>query len=159
MMKKLLFLFIVIAIATPAFAQAPVTMNMNQQALLESDDPQVAADKKLVFDFWREVFNGGNADKIPEYIGEEYIQHNPNVPSGREAFMGFMSGREPGTTPDSIPGLVTIFAEEGMVIRAFRREIDDPRNAGQTYTTTWFDMFRVENNMIVEHWDYGTINP
>jgi predicted SnoaL-like aldol condensation-catalyzing enzyme len=37
-----------------------------------------------------------------------------------------------------------------------RRELPDLEHEGQTYTTTWFDMFRVADGKIVEHWDYGT---
>ncbi len=33
------------------------------------------------------------------------------------------------------------------------------RSSGETYTTTWFEMFRVRNNLVDEHWDYAQINP
>ena len=56
-----------------------------------------------------------------------------------------------------IADLVAITADAGYVTMAFRREMDNP-NADGTYTTTWFDMFRVEDGMIAEHWDYGTIS-
>jgi predicted SnoaL-like aldol condensation-catalyzing enzyme len=52
---------------------------------------------------------------------------------------------------------VAIVAENDLVSMSFRRECKDPRNPGATYTTTWFDMFRVEDGKIAEHWDYGTI--
>ena len=159
MMRTLLFLLVIVAVGSPAFAQAPVTVDMNQQALLESDDPQLAANKKLVYDFWRVVLRARDMSNSSEYLSERYIQHNPNVASGREPFVRFMSGAEPVEVSATIPDLVTIFAENDMVIMAFRREFDDPRNAGQTYSTTWFDMFRVVNNLIDEHWDYGLINP
>ncbi len=161
MMRKLLFLLIAVAVATPAFAQAPVMVDMNQQALLESDDPQLAANKKLVYDFWRIVLRAGNLDRTAEYVSDRYIQHNPSVASGLEPFVRAMGGgnREPGETQATVPDLVTIFAEDDMVIMAFKREFDNPRMPGQMYSTTWFDMFRVENNLIDEHWDYGLINP
>ena len=153
--------FIVVTGASPALAQTPVTVNTNQSALLASDDPQLAANKKLVYDFRREVFNGGTASKIPQFVAKDFIQHNPTIPSGIQAFMAFMADRASGgnTTPPTIPDLVSIVAENDIVVVAFRREMADPRNPGQTYTTTWFDMFRIEDNMIAEHWDYGTINP
>ena len=103
---------------------------MNQQTLLESDDPQLAANKKLVYDFWRTVLRARDMSNSSEYLSERYIQHNPNVASGREPFVRFMSGAEPGDVEATIPDLVTIFAENDMVIMAFRREFDNPRNGG-----------------------------
>jgi predicted SnoaL-like aldol condensation-catalyzing enzyme len=36
---------------------------------------------------------------------------------------------------------------------SFVREYDDPTAKGQKYTTTWFDMFRIDHGKIAEHWD------
>jgi hypothetical protein len=38
-------------------------------------------------------------------------------------------------------------------LRGRVREYDDPGIPGETYTTTWFDMFRIADGKIVEHWD------
>ncbi|KEA62236.1 hypothetical protein ADIMK_3897 [Marinobacterium lacunae] len=35
----------------------------------------------------------------------------------------------------------------------FVKEIADPKYAEQKYTTTWFDMFRIKDGKITEHWD------
>ncbi len=159
MTKKLLFLLIAVAIVTPALAQEPVMVSRNQQALLGSDDPQLAANKKLVYDFWRVILDARDMDRAPEFVSDAYIQHNPGVASGREPFVRIMSGAPRNELEETIPDLVTIFAEDDMVIMAFRREFDNPRSPGETYTTTWFEMFRVRNNLVDEHWDYGQINP
>jgi predicted SnoaL-like aldol condensation-catalyzing enzyme len=140
----------------PAFAQLPVTLHPNQQALLQSSDPQLAANKKLVFDFWREVFQARNMDLAAKYMAENYMQHNPTVPTGRQAFMDFFGRFERQPVKPTIDNLVTIMAERDLVVLAFRRELPDPKNPGQRYTTTWFDMLRIENGKIAEHWDYGT---
>ena len=42
---------------------------------------------------------------------------------------------------------------------AAARELPDPRTPGKTYTTTWFDMWRIKDGKADEHWDYGTIAP
>jgi len=39
------------------------------------------------------------------------------------------------------------------VVLAFVREAPDPKDAARKYTTTWFDMFRVADGKIAEHWD------
>lgn len=158
-MKKLIVLFALISIpASVLFAQLPVEVHPNQKALLESDDPQLAANKKLVFDFWREVFQARNMDLAPKYMAGDYIQHNPTVPTGRQPFINFFGQFEQQPVKDTIDNLVSIVAERDIVILAFKRELPDPQNDGETYTTTWFDMFRIEDGKIAEHWDYGTKN-
>ena len=158
-MKLIIVLFVLGAGATSASAQLPVTLHADQQALLKSSDPQLAANKKLVFDFWREVFQARNMDLAPKYMAENYMQHNPTVATGRQPFMDFFGRLERQPVKPTIDNLVTIMAERDLVVLAFRRELPDPKNPGQRYTTTWFDMLRIENGKIAEHWDYGTKSP
>ena len=143
-------------LAVPAFAQLPVETHPNQQQLLVSKDPALAANKKLVFDFWREVFQARNVERAPEFMAESYMQHNPNVPTGRAAFMKFFGQFPKQPVKPTIDDLVSMVAEGDLVVLGFRRTLPDLQNEGQTYTTTWFDMFRLENGKIAEHWDYGT---
>ncbi len=157
-MRTLAIVLTLSAVAAPVSAQLPVTLHADQQALLKSSDPQLAANKKLVFDFWREVFQARNMDLAPKYMAENYMQHNPTVATGRQPFMDFFGRLERQPVKPTIDNLVTITAERDLVVLAFRRELPDPKNPGQRYTTTWFDMLRIENGKIAEHWDYGTRN-
>ncbi len=157
-MRTLVIALTLSAVAAPVSAQLPVTLHADQQALLKSSDPQLAANKKLVFDFWREVFQARNMDLAPKYMAENYMQHNPTVATGRQPFMDFFGRLERQPVKPTIDNLVTIMAERDLVVLAFRRELPDPKNPGQRYTTTWFDMLRIENGKIAEHWDYGTRN-
>jgi predicted SnoaL-like aldol condensation-catalyzing enzyme len=59
---------------------------------------------------------------------------------------------------DTLNGLVSIFAEGDMVIMAFVREFDNSNELGEEYTTTWFDLFRIVDGLMVEHWDGAKIN-
>ncbi len=138
-----------------ARAQLPVVPTANQAALLASADPALAANKKLVFDFWREVFEAGHMDLAEKYMAETYIQHNPNVATGRAAFVAFFTQfvKPKAIQPRIAAPLVTIVAEGDKVILSFVREITDPKDATKKYTTTWFDMFRIESGKIAEHWD------
>lgn len=155
-MKHLICIFLFGILIFPVVAQVPVTVHPDQQALLKSDDPQLAANKKLVFDFWREVFQARNMELAPKYMAEDYIQHNPLVATGRKPFIDFFGQFEPLPVKPEIDNLVNLIAEGDIVVLAFKRELPDPQNEGETYTTTWFDMLRIEDGKIAEHWDYGT---
>jgi predicted SnoaL-like aldol condensation-catalyzing enzyme len=53
--------------------------------------------------------------------------------------------------------VVSITAEGDLVTLAFVDEHPDPADETKTYTTTWFDMFRLEDGKIIEHWDSALI--
>jgi len=160
-MKKTLptvFVASLILFATTSLAQLPVQPLSDQKTLLQSSDPKLAQNKKLLYDFWREVFEAGHLDLADKYMAETYIQHNPNVPTGRKAFVDFFSKfKKPEPIADTIKApVVAIIAEGDMVVISFARELVDAKDATKKYSTTWFDMFRIENGKIAEHWDAAT---
>ena len=159
-MKKLLTLIICI-LSIPAFSALPVVPVPadNQAALLESDSPELAANKRLAYDLWRTIIVARHIDRAEEFLTQDYIQHNPNADTGIEGFKAYFraSGVEPQPIKETIDDLVAIIAEGDLVVMAFAQERDNPKVPGGTYTTTWFDMFRIEDGLIAEHWDPATI--
>src|SRR5436190_9325657 len=49
------------------------------------------ANVKFVENWWREVLMARHLELAPKYQAENYIQHNINVPTGREGFVKFFS--------------------------------------------------------------------
>jgi predicted SnoaL-like aldol condensation-catalyzing enzyme len=49
--------------------------------------------------------------------------------------------------------VVSIMAEGDLVLVATVAYADDPENPGKKYASTHFDLFRIENGKIAEHWD------
>ena len=49
--------------------------------------------------------------------------------------------------------VVAMTADGDLVIMAFAREYPEPQDPTKKYTTTWFDMFRIVDGKIAEHWD------
>lgn len=94
-MRHAILMFLLAASATLAssatLAQVPVQANPNHEQLLASADPRLATNKKLVYDFYREVFEGGHMELAEKYLAESYIQHNPTVPTGRAGFVDLFS--------------------------------------------------------------------
>jgi predicted SnoaL-like aldol condensation-catalyzing enzyme len=153
-LRKFILLTAMIAPAA-AWAQVPVKAATDQTSLLASSNPQIAANKRLVYDFWREVLEAGHLDLANKYLTESYIQHNPSVPTGRAGFVDFFSKfakAKPIEAKIQSP-LVSITAEGNFVILSWVSEALDPNDSSKAYTTTWFDMFRIENHKIAEHWD------
>jgi predicted SnoaL-like aldol condensation-catalyzing enzyme len=144
-----------VAFAASVFAQVPVSPAPDHAALLASPDARLAGNKRLVYDFWREVFEAGHMELAEKYMAESYVQHNPNVPTGRAAFIEFFTRfkKPKPIEPKVAAPLVGITAEGDLVILSFARELADPKDPSRKYTTTWFDMFRIEGGKIAEHWD------
>lgn len=153
-MKRLAILTVAAILSAPAWAALPVVPAENQQALLQSSDPKLAANKKIAYDFFRVVLRGLQLDQASKYMHDDYMQHNPNADTGMKGFREYferLGGPRP--VPDELPGLVAIQAEGDYVTLSFVREYDHPTKPGEKYTTTWFDMFRITNGKIAEHWD------
>jgi predicted SnoaL-like aldol condensation-catalyzing enzyme len=138
----------------PAVGQGPaeVSGHPDPLSLLADDDPVLAANKRLVFDMWRSVVNAGHVELADEMLREDYIQHSPVLPSGRAAFKRIFSAVTRRPIPELVaPPLVAILAEGNLVIMALREELREPDGEGH-YTTTHFNLFRVEDGRLAEHW-------
>ena len=136
-------------------AQVPPTAAPDQMALLQSKDPKLAANKKLVFDMWRAIIQGAHTELAPKYFTPDYIQHNPNVATGRDAMVQYMKSTRPVRPIDptiTFP-VIAIMAEGDKVLVASVTYNADPENPGKKYAGTHFDLFRIENGKIAEHWD------
>lgn len=157
MRNRSLFLGLTLAsLSCMAHAQVPPVASTNQLSMLKSDNPVLARNKRRVFDFWRIVFEGGHMDRAPEFMTKEYVQHNPNVASGRDAFIATIGKvRQPKPIAARIKApVVAITADRDIVTVATVRKMRDPKNPDHIYYTTWFDMFRLNaQGLIAEHWD------
>ena len=141
----------------PVFAALPVVAAKDQTALLKSKDATLAANKKLCYDFYRIVLRGRRLDQAEKYMKEDYMQHNPNADTGIKGFRAYFEKLGgPLDIPATLDGLVAVQAEGDLVTLSFVREYDEPGKPGQKYTSTWFDMFRIEGGKIAEHWDNAT---
>ncbi len=132
----------------PLFTDKNKVLNRNKQAAMH-----------IVFD----LLAYGHWDDAPKYLTERYIQHNPCCASGRQTVMDFFGKVSkprpiPATTKEYTPKIVAVIAQGDLVAVINRVERPDPRNPGQTYTTTHYDMWRFVDGKADEHWDEGAVN-
>jgi predicted SnoaL-like aldol condensation-catalyzing enzyme len=153
---KLLACGMAICTVSAVHAQAPPVGVKDQQALLKSKDAKLAANKQLVYDMYRAIVQGGHYEMAEKYFTKEYIQHNPNVASGRDALVAFIRQSRPQRPipPTMTFPLISLIAEGDMVMVATVTWEDDPEKPGEKYATTHFDLYRLENGLIAEHWDH-----
>lgn len=108
-------------------------------------DPE--ANKRNAIDFYRTAYLGDPAQAVARYVGAEYIQHNPAVADGKQAFIDYfteMAQQYPGKAIE----FVRAVAEGGLV--ALHTHQTWP--GGDEYVT--MDFFRFDaDGKIVEHWD------
>lgn len=102
---------------------------------------------ELVHQYVEVVVNGREFDRIDEFVAEDIVQHNPNLPNGRAAMQQFWEGFL-GPLPDARIEVVRTISDGTMVWEhaLLTRGPDDPGIAA-------VDIYRVEDGMIVEHWD------
>lgn len=140
----------------------PVTgaSGTDQLALLQAADPVLARNKRLVFDVWRQIVDAGREELADLYLRADYIQHNPAAATGRDGFKTYFA-RQPDRPIDTAlrNPLVAMVAQGDLVVQAIGFEFPHPHHAGRRYTTTWFDMFRIEDGRLAEHWDGATLAP
>jgi predicted SnoaL-like aldol condensation-catalyzing enzyme len=105
-----------------------------------------AANRKLVVDFYRVVFVEKRVvEGFERYVAPGYIQHNPLLPSGREAAVKFLTR---AVTRDSISDIKRVIAEGDLIVLHVhsRNNLSDRGRAV-------VDIFRVADGKIIEHWD------
>jgi len=113
--------------------------------------------KKVVFDFYRLVFEPRNADLAEIYIAEDMIEHNPRMQNGRAELVKLIQSLPKPASDEVVPALknppVLITAEGDLVTYVFKQVVADPKDKSKTYERFSFDTFRVKGGKIVEHWD------
>lgn len=102
--------------------------------------------KKLVVDFYQNILFAGKLDMIDQYIGDVYIQHNPQVADGKQALVDMLKGFPPSDQPTA--EIVRAIAENDLVVLHVKN-YNWPTERGSAV----IDIFRVKDNKIVEHWD------
>lgn len=112
-----------------------------------ADLDRTEENRKLVEDFLYDVMQGNRPEKTPGYFdGDAYIQHNTAIADG-------VSGLNAALGALAEAGIEMIYDEVHMVLAQgnFVLAVSEGTYGGAP--TAYYDLWRVENGKIAEHWD------
>jgi predicted SnoaL-like aldol condensation-catalyzing enzyme len=105
------------------------------------------SNKENAIAFYRTAYLGKPSKAVERYVGSEYIQHNPAVSDGKQAFIDYFDEMA-RHFPDKEIEFVRVVAEADLV--ALHTHQTWPGN--EQYVT--MDFFRFDDQgKIIEHWD------
>jgi predicted SnoaL-like aldol condensation-catalyzing enzyme len=108
---------------------------------------QQEINKQNVIAFYNQAINQKDFEAASKYLGPRYTQHNPTAvdgPEGLEKFIKFLRDHYPNAHSE----IKRVFADGDYVIL----HVHSVRELG-TRGRAIFDLFKLENGKIVEHWD------
>jgi len=108
---------------------------------------QEEANRAAVLAFYEKGLNQKDADAALAYVGNRYVQHNPNAPDGPDGFrkfIGFLREKFPSSHSEVKRSFV-----DGDFVILHVHSVREPGSRGRAIV----DIFKLENGKIVEHWD------
>ncbi len=122
-----------------------ISLLVSVLALFGCSETQVQTPRSTALLVLESLFDEGDMSVLDTHFGETYIQHNPNLPNGTAALRAYAESLDSQATTHT----------------AYRVAAQDDMVAIQSHVTfgtddlgmAAFDIFRFENDKIVEHWD------
>jgi len=115
------------------------------EAMTSTSSDRAAKNREIVLRGFQE-FAEGNIDVLRRLLREDFVEHSPDNPSGRDAFIEFIRG---GSLPSSRLDLKRVIADDTYVVLHYHLTRPDEEGAGEAVVDIW----RLEDGLIVEHWD------
>jgi predicted SnoaL-like aldol condensation-catalyzing enzyme len=108
-----------------------------------ASDDRPRTNRALVLEAMTSLFQRHDASAVERLYAQDYIQHNPNIPQGRDALRGIVETLSPSVHYE--PGLIIAEGDLVAIHGRIRGWADVPQVV--------VDIFRVEGGKLAEHWD------
>ena len=112
-----------------------------------TDLSKTAENKQLVQGFVEDVLMGKNPDALTSYFnGNAYIQHNTGIADGLDALGAALAAY-------AEQGIDMVYKETHLLLGQGNFVLAASEGTLGGVPVTYYDLFRVENGKIAEHWD------
>lgn len=91
-------------------------------------------------------FTTGDTENIEKFVAADYIQHNPQIATGKDAIIDFV--KYIANSNDKITIKIVRAFEDGEYV--VLHSLSDISGSGED---VGFDIFRFEDGLLAEHWD------
>lgn len=120
-----------------------------------TDKNKTNANKTIVKKFVDDVLVGGKMEKAPDYLSPDYRQHSSSIADGINGLAAaFKYFKDQGLTLQ-ITKTHKILGEGNFVLTVSEGRL----GRGQGELAAFYDLFRLENGKLVEHWDVVEMIP
>lgn len=127
--------------------------SMTDGATEITDLDKTAENQELVQNFVSDVLMGKAPENVTSYISTEtYIQHNPGIPNGLDGLGGALAAM-------AEQGIVMAYTDTPIVVAEGNFVFTASEGTFGGEATAFFDLFRVQDGKIVEHWDVVSAIP
>jgi predicted SnoaL-like aldol condensation-catalyzing enzyme len=131
---------------TPA-AKNPGGHTMTDGPCVATDPDKTLANKLLVQSFVEDILVSGKLEKLGNYIaGENYVQHNPQIGDG-------LSGLGDALAAMARQGITLKYDKIHRILGEGSFVLSVSEGTFGSQHVAFYDLFRVAENKIVEHWD------
>ena len=112
-----------------------------------TDLEQTSANKALVRRFVEDILVNGRMEKLAGYVdGDRYVQHNPQIANGLSGLGAALEAMARAGIAMKYDRIHQVLGEGNFVL-----VVSEGTFGGNA--TSFYDLFRVENGRIAEHWD------
>ena len=103
--------------------------------------------KQTATGFLDTVYNQHDVGAIERFVAEDYRQHNPNMPDGRQPLIDWTAGIL-AKYPEFRMNIKRVLGENDLAV-VHSHAVAFPGHAGKAV----IDIFRIRDGKVVEHWD------
>ena len=116
-------------------------------AARSTDLDKTDANKALVLDFITTILMNGEFDQIANYFdGDNYIQHNSVIGDG-------LSGLNQALGEMAANGVTMVYDRNHIILGEGNFVLSVSEGSFANQPTSFYDLFRIEDGKIAEHWD------